>query len=100
VHLVHGENTVVVTYRMLPAFRPRRTGKKAKVVRAAAESGSELVDPTAPARRDLLAGVFGNEAALRASSEDVLVGGPTASADRHWLGRAQSTPSRRKIPVG
>jgi predicted glycogen debranching enzyme len=66
VHLVHGENTVVVTYRMLPAFKPRRTAKKSKSGRGAAESDHELIDPTAPARRDLLAGVFGGqEAATR-----------------------------------
>jgi len=79
VHLVHGENTVVVTYRMLPAFRPRRAGKKPKIVRAA-ESDSELVDPSAPELPELLAGV-GQEAA-RGATEGAPAGRPAANAER------------------
>jgi predicted glycogen debranching enzyme len=38
IDLVHGENTVVVTYRMLPASRSRRVGKRGKAGIAAGDS--------------------------------------------------------------
>lgn len=45
--LVHGENTVLVTYRMLPAHRPRRGDRGARVKAATATSASVPV-PAAP----------------------------------------------------
>jgi len=85
VHIVHGENTVVVTYRMLPAFRPRRAGKKPKAVRVATEPGGAAADPSAPARRDLLAGVWGGGDAAAADAtpfDDTTSSANSSSAER------------------
>ncbi len=43
IYLVHGESTVVVTYRMLPAARPRRN-KKGKIVPGTSEAGAGAND--------------------------------------------------------
>jgi predicted glycogen debranching enzyme len=48
IHLVHGENTVVVSYRMLPATRPRRVGRRGKAGAAAGDSGVDAGLGAAP----------------------------------------------------
>jgi predicted glycogen debranching enzyme len=45
VMLVHGENTVVVTYKMLPPFRARRAEKKRRGARPVDLLQTERVDP-------------------------------------------------------
>jgi predicted glycogen debranching enzyme len=44
IYLVHGENTVVITYKMLPANRPRRADRKGKAARPAGGAGAGDAD--------------------------------------------------------
>lgn len=86
VYLVHGENTVVVTYRMLPAFRPRRAAKKGKAPQPqVANAGSPMSDrgPSSqdavagqPSRADLLAGVWAEGAAKSRSGNEAVFASP------------------------
>jgi predicted glycogen debranching enzyme len=95
IYLVHGENTVVITYRMLPANRPRRTERKGK----AARSGTNPPQPARGTAADAPAG--GAEATTGASSAASSTAAAAAAAggtdpidERIAKASAKSNPGR------
>ena len=92
VSLVHGEHTVVVSYRMLPPYRPRRTEKKGKAARAAGgvpETGAPGVPSTAGADAQQRATAGGAAASGTATPATP---GAVAGNPRPLTGPADSPP--------